>query len=167
MKFLMRFFSLIHGLMAVLFTCAALLLIAIAARVGWGAFTGQWDEAGALSVIEALGLLAGAVVALQIAETIVEEEVIREADVSAPTRVRRFMSRFLVVVVVALAIEGLVATFKALHQDPSQLRYAAWLIASTGLLLACWGVFIHLNRSAEELEPEAMEDAKREDKKMR
>ena len=166
MKFLAHFFTIVHGLMAVLFTCAALMLIAIAARTGSIAFAGQWDEASALSIIEGLGLLAGAVVALQIAETIVEEEVIREADVSAPTRVRRFMSRFLVVVVVALAIEGLVATFKALHQDPSQLRYAAWLIASTALLLASWGLFVHLNRSAEELEPEAMEDAKREDKKV-
>jgi hypothetical protein len=166
MKTLMRFFTIVHGLMAALFTCAALMLIAIAARIGWIAFASQWDEGSALSVIEALGLLAGAVVALQIAETIVEEEVIREADVSAPTRVRRFMSRFLVVVVVALAIEGLVATFKALHQDPSQLRYAAGLIASTALLLAAWGLFVHLNRSAEELEPEAMEEAKREDRKV-
>ncbi|MFL9936180.1 hypothetical protein P0D88_45840 [Paraburkholderia sp. RL18-103-BIB-C] len=166
MKFLLRFFTIVHGLMAVLFTCAALMLIAIAARIGSIAFASQWDQASAQSIIEALGLLAGAVVALQIAETIVEEEVIREADVSAPTRVRRFMSRFLVVVVVALAIEGLVATFKALHQDPSQLRYAAGLIASTALLLASWGLFVHLNRSAEELEPEAMADAKREDKKV-
>jgi hypothetical protein len=35
------------------------------------------------------------------------------------------------------------------------------------LLLAAWGVFIHLNRSAEELEPEAMEDAKSEDHKLK
>lgn len=166
MKMLVRFFTLIHGLMAVLFTCVALILIAIATRIGWTVFASEWDQASAQAVIEALGLLAGAVVALQIAETIVEEEVIREADVSAPTRVRRFLSRFTVVVVVALAIEGLVATFKALHQDPTQLGYAAGLIASTALLLAAWGVFVHLNRSAEELEPEAMEEAKREDEKI-
>jgi hypothetical protein len=167
MKFLLRCFPIIHGLMAVLFACAALMLIAIAARMGSIAIASQWDEASAQSIIEAVGFLAGAVVALQIAETIVEEEVIRDADMSAPTRVRRFLSRFLVVVVVALAIEGLVATFKALHQDPSQLRYAAGLLASTALLLAAWGLFVHLNRSAEELEPDAMADAKREDKKVK
>ncbi|GJG97613.1 hypothetical protein [Cupriavidus pauculus] len=167
MKNLMRFFTVIHGLMAILFTCAALMLIAIAARMGWDVFSSEWDQASAQWIIEALGLLAGAVVALQIAETIVEEEVIREADVSAPTRVRRFVSRFLVVVVVALAIEGLVATFKALHDDPTQLHYAAGLIASTALLLASWGLFVYLNRAAEELEPEAMEEAKREDKKVK
>ena len=92
---------------------------------------------------------------------------IRDAHISAPTRVRRFLSRFLVVIVVALAIEGLVATFKAVHEDLSHLQYAASVLYSVGLLLIGWGVFVRLNRYAEELEPEAMEAAKREDKKLR
>ena len=167
MKALMRLFGIVHGLMAFLFACAALALIIIAAHVGWIGVAGGLDQAAAQAIIEAMGLLAAAVVALQIAETIVEEEVIRDADVSAPTRVRRFLSRFFVVIVVALAIEGLVATFRALHEDPAQLPYAASILAAVGVLLAAWGVFIHLNRSAEELEPEAMEDAKREDRKLK
>jgi len=167
MKALMRLFGLIHGVMAFLFACAALMLIIIATRMGWTAFTGGLDQAAAQGIIEAVGLLAAAVVALQIAETIVEEEIIRDADISAPTRIRRFLSRFFVVVIVALAIEGLVATFSALHEDPAQLPYAASLLIAVGILLAAWGLFVHLNRSAEELEPEAMADAKREDLKLK
>ena len=105
--------------------------------------------------------------ALQIAETIFEEEVVRDANISAPTRVRRFLSRFFVVVIVALAIEGLVATFKAVHEDAVQLLYAGALLSAVGILLAAWGLFVHLNRSAEELEPEAMAEAKREDRKLK
>jgi hypothetical protein len=167
MKALSGLFRFVHGLLAALFGCAALMLILIASRIGWQAFWGGVDATAAQSIIEAVGLLAAAVVALQIAETIVEEEVVRDADISAPTRVRRFLSRFFVVVIVALAIEGLVATFKALHEDPAQLPYAASLLASVALLLAAWGVFIFFNRYAEELEPEAMADAKREDKKLK
>ncbi|MBW8366155.1 MAG: hypothetical protein K0M39_16510 [Rhizobium sp.] len=166
MKAIMRAFAIIHGLMAVLFACAALLLIIVAAHMGWTAFTAGLDQSAAQEIIEAVGLLAAAVVALQISQTIAEEEVIRAAHISAPTRVRRFLSRFFVVVVVALAIEGLVATFKALHEDPAQLPYAASILFSVGVILAGWGVFIRLNRSAEELEPEAMAEAKREDKKL-
>jgi len=114
-----------------------------------------------------MGLVAVAVVALQIAQTITEEEVIREAHVSAPTRVRRFLSRFLVVIVVAIAIEGLVATFKAMHENPEHLTHAATVFLSVGVLLAGWGAFIKLNRAAEELEPEAMAQAKSEDKKLK
>jgi hypothetical protein len=167
MKALLRLFSTVHGLMAFLFACAALLLIVIAARIGWTVFAAGLDRAAAQGIIEAVGLLAAAVVALQIAQTITEEEVIRDAHISGPTRVRRFLSRFMVVVVVALSIEGLVATFKALHEDPAQLPYAASLLFSVGVLLAGWGVFIRLNRYAEELEPEAMEAAKREDRKLK
>ena len=70
-------------------------------------------------------------------------------------------------VIVALGIEGLVATFKSIHEDLTQLIYAASLLASVGVLLAGWGIFIRLNRYAEELEPEAMEAAKREDRKLK
>lgn len=167
MKALARLFRTVHGLMAFLFACAALMLIAIATRMGWLAFAGTLDGAAAQAIIEAVGLLAAAVVALQIAETILEEEVVRDADISAPTRVRRFLSRFFVVIVVALAFEGLVATFKALHEDPTQLVYAASILVAVAFLLAAWGIFIYLNRFAEELEPEAMADAKREDKKLK
>lgn len=152
--------------MAALFACAALVLIAIATHDGWRAVTDRLDAAAAQQIIEAVGLLAAAVVALQISQTIAEEEVIRDAHISAPTRVRRFLSRFFVVVVVALVIEGLVATFKAIHEDMAQLVYAAALLFSSAVLLTGWGVFIRMNRSAEELEPEAMEEAKREDEKL-
>jgi hypothetical protein len=167
MKALLRAFSILHGLMAVLFACAALMLIVIAAKAGLLAFAGALDRNAAQQVIEAVGLLAAAVVALQIAQTIAEEEVVREAHVSGPTRVRRFLSRFLVVVVVALTIEGLVATFKAAHENAAHMLYAASMVFSAGILLAGWGVFVRMNRYAEELEPEAMAEAKREDTKLK
>ena len=73
----------------------------------------------------------------------------------------------ILVIVVALGIEGLVSTFKAVHEDAAQLPYAASILIAVGALLAGWGVFIRLNRYAEELEPEAMRAAKREDRKLK
>ena len=167
MKFLLRVFPLVHALIALIFVLASLVLVAIGMHTGWEALADGLTHKASLGVIEAIGLIAVAVVApLQIGQTIIEEEVVREAHVSAPTRVRRFLSRFFVVVIVALAIEGLVATFKALHEDPSRLPEAAALIIAVGVLLAAWGVFIRCNRAAEELEPEAMAAAKREDEKV-
>jgi hypothetical protein len=37
---------------------------------------------------------------------------------------------------------------------------------TAALLIAAWGVFIWFNRAAEQLEPEAMQQAKREDRKI-
>jgi hypothetical protein len=165
MKFLKLLFSLAHAVLAALFVAMSVLLTVYAAMTGWKAI-GADVETHAQTAIEAIGLLAIAVVSLQIAQTIAEEEVVRDAHISAPTRVRRYLSRFLVVVVVALSIEGLVATFKSLHDDPELLPHAASILVAAGLLLAGWGLFIRLNRSAEELEPEAMEAAKAEDAKV-
>jgi hypothetical protein len=163
---MMRLISFLHAVMAALFACAALVLIVLAVHQAWIGVAGGLGQPAAQQVIEAVGYLAGAVVALQIAQTIVEEEVIREAHVSGPTRVRRFLSRFMVVLIVAFSIEGLVATFRAVHDDVSQLPAAASILFAAAALLAAWGIFVRLNRSAEELEPEAMEKAKREDKKL-
>jgi len=166
MKFILRLYALAHAFMALLFAGAGLMLVALAARAGWQAAGGEWDHGAAEALIEAVGVLAAAVVAMQISQTIAEEEVIRDAHISAPTRVRRFLSRFMVVIVVAIAVEALVAIFKA-RSDPLLLLYAAGVVTSVGLLLAGWGVFIRLNRFAEELEPEAMAEAKQEDRKLK
>jgi cellobiose-specific phosphotransferase system component IIC len=166
MKLLLVLFQWVHKASAILFGAASLVLFVIAAKTGAEAIAKGLDGEAAQAVIEAVGLMAAAVVALQISETIIEEEVIRDAHVSAPTRVRRFLSRFFVVVIVALVIEGLVATFKAIHEQLQQLVYAGALLAASALLLAGWGVFIYLNRFAEDVEPEAMEEAKREDAKV-
>ena len=165
-RILLRGFAAIHAVLALIFMLASLVLIAITVKSAWHVLSGGLNEAAALDVIQMIGITAVAVVALQIAQTIAEEEVIREAHVSGPTRVRRFLSRFMVVIVVALAVEGLIATFKALREDPAQLPYAASLLVAVGFLLAGWGAFVWLNRAAEELEPEAMALAKSEDEKL-
>lgn len=167
MKTLIRLASAIHAVITAFFVCSALILIVISVNTGLQALLHDgFTSSGAQGVIEAIGLLSVAVVAVQIAQTVAEEEIIRTVHVSAPTRVRRFLSRFMVVIVVALAIEGMVATFKALHENMMLLPHAASILLAVGVLLAGWGVFIRLNRAAEELEPEAMQDAKREDSKL-
>ncbi|HJV87608.1 MAG TPA: hypothetical protein VJ698_19220 [Noviherbaspirillum sp.] len=167
MKTLIRLSAVIHFLATVAFVGAALVLLAIAAVTGLHALLAEGlNVNGAQGVIEAIGLVTVAVAALQIAQTIGEEEVIREAHVSAPTRVRRFLSRFLVVIVVAMAIEGLVATFKSVRENLAMLPHATGILIAVGVLLAGWGVFIRFNVYAEELEPEAMKQAKQEDRKL-
>jgi hypothetical protein len=80
--------------------------------------------------------------------------------------VRRYLSRFLVVVVVALCIETLVGVMRFLHESPQHLPMAASIGFAAAAVLASWGAFVWLNRAAEDVEPDAMEEAKREDEKV-
>jgi hypothetical protein len=169
MSFLLRLFPAGHFVISVLFLLAGAALIALAAVQLWQGI--QLFEPAPLlqrlnAVLESIAVLTVAVAALELGQTILEEEVHRQAQMSAPTRVRRFLSRFMVVLVVALSIETVVLVFRLSQDAPEMLPYAASVGAAAALLLAAWGLFIRLNRSAEELEPEAMQAAKREDRKI-
>ena len=115
-------------------------------------------------VLESLALATVALASLELGETILEEQVQREAHMSAPTRARRFLSRFMVVLVVALSIEALVLVFKYSNEAPENIPYATVVAFAAAALIGAWGLFVWLNRAAEELEPEAMREAKEEDR---
>lgn len=166
MKRLAQLFVAAYAVVGVLFLGCAVVLVGFALVEIWRSI-----DPGATApvlarfnaVLEAVGLLTVAVAALELGQTILEEEVVREAPMNAPTRVRRFLSRFMVVIVVALSIECLVTVFRVAHENPALLPAASASGVVAAAILAAWGVFVHLNRGAEALEPEAMERAKRED----
>lgn len=169
MKIIRKIFPIGHFVISLLFIGCGLALISFAGVQFWQGI----QPVSTLSltqrlnaVLESIALLTVAVAALELGQTIIEEEVQREAQMSAPTRVRRFLSRFMIVLVVSLSIEALVAVFQFSHEAPEQLLYAAVIGLMAAALLVAWGVFIWLNQSAEQLEPEAMEQAKQEDKKV-
>jgi hypothetical protein len=169
MRFVSPFLTVVYATIALVFglTSVALLVMAVlslwhAASLGASIPLSQ----RAAGTIESIGLLTVALMALEMAQTVIEEEVLRTVHVSAPTRVRRYISRFLVVVVVALSIESLVGVVTTLHENPADLPRAAAVAVGAAALLAAWGVFVRLNRSVEELEPEGVEEARREDAKV-
>ncbi len=164
-----RFFPAGHFIVSVLFLLAGFALILLAGTHLWNGVQ-LFDEVeltGRINaVLESIAILTVAVAALELGQTILEEEVQRGAQMSAPTRVRRFLSRFMVVLVVALSIETVVLIFRVGQDTPELLPYVASVGYAAAALLAAWGVFIWLNRGAEQLEPEAMQAAKREDRKV-
>ena len=169
MRRLLPLFTLGYAAIALLFAVAALALAGFAVVELLEAVAGRQGDTladRAARTIKSIGMLAVALVSLEMAQTVVEEEVVRRVHVSAPTRVRRYLSRFLVVVVVALAIESLVAVVQALHGRPETLPHAAAVALGAAALLAAWGVFVRLNRTAEDLEPDGITEARQEDHKV-
>jgi hypothetical protein len=159
-----------HFVISMLFVCCSAALLVFAGIQVWEGVSLMGGGAPAQRVnhvLEGLALLVVAVAALELGQTILEEEVQRKAHMSAPTRVRRFLSRFMVVLVVSLSIETLVMVFRFGQESPEYLPFAASTGLAAAALLAGWGVFVWLNRGAEELEPEAMDQAKREDRKVK
>src|SRR3977135_2168729 len=169
MKFLHKLFPAGHFVISLLFLAGGFALIFIAGAQLWQGIH-IFREANITerlnAVLESIAVLTVAVAALELGQTILEEEVQRAAHMSAPTRVRRFLSRFMVVLVVALSIETVVLVFRLSQEAPEMLPYAARVGVAAGVRLVAWGLFVWLNRAAEELEPEAMHAAKQEDRKV-
>jgi hypothetical protein len=164
---LRHLFNFGYMLVTLLFLCCALALVCLGGLQLWGSvnpslmmtITERFS-----GILECIGLLTIAAASLQLGQIVLEEEIQRSANVSAPTRARRYLSRFLLVIIVSLAIETLVSVFQLAHKTPTQLPYVASIGFAAAMLLIAWGIFLKLNKSVEELEPEAMEEAKREDK---
>ncbi|AXA91740.1 hypothetical protein [Massilia sp. YMA4] len=169
MKALIKLFAFGYVAISLLFWISGLALVGMAGFEIWEAVM-PGDEGGTqprfVRILECIGLLTIAVAAFELGQTVLEEEVQRSANISTPTRVRRFMSRFMIVVIVSLAIECLVSAFQSLHGHPELLPHAAVIGLCAAALLLAWGGFIRLNIPAEHLEPQAMEDAQAEDDKI-
>jgi hypothetical protein len=170
MQFVHKIFPVGHFVISLMFVvCAVAVLFFALAQLWQGLQPGSGVAINERLnfVLESIALLTIAVAALELGQTILEEQVQRDVHMSGPTRVRRFLSRFMVVLVVALSIEALVLAFRWSHEAPERLPYVAGLGLTAGVLLTAWGIFIRLNRSAEELEPDELQQAKQEDEKVK
>ncbi|WP_078034091.1 hypothetical protein [Massilia sp. KIM] len=165
-KFIEKLFTLGYLLIVALFFISGVGLIVLAGIETWGALS-PGAELNVRQrfelVLECIGLLTIAVASLELGQTVLEEEVQRSVNISAPTRVRRFLSRFLIVVVVSLSIECLIGVFQFVHGKPQYLPHAAAIGLAAAAILATWGMFIRMNVDAEKLEPHAMHRTQAED----
>jgi hypothetical protein len=151
-KFSERFFTMGFAIVVILFAGCAVALIIFSGMELWRAI--QPSEALTLTkrfdaVLDCIAMLTIAMAAMELAQTIVEEEFEQSNRLSASARARRVLSRFLVVVIVSLAIESLVAIFKLLHDDPAKISDAAFIAFAAAALLVAWGVFIRLSQQGQ------------------
>ena len=169
MKYLQKISSLGYIFISLLFFICGYGLIVLAGMEIWSTLFAPDKETVQERfqlILECVGLLTIAVAAFELGQTVLEEELQREVHVSSPTRLRRFLSRFLIVVVVSLGVECLIGVFTFLHTRPELLPQAASIGIAAAVLLASWGLFVRQNVEAEKLEPEAMHQAQEEDKRV-
>ena len=151
-KFSERFFAIGFAAVVILFAGCAVALIVFSGMELWRAvhpsevltLTKRFDV-----ILDCIAMLTIAMAAMELAQTVVEEEFEHASRLSAAARARRVLSRFLVVVIVSLAIESLVAIFKLLHDDPAKISDAAFIAFAAAALLVAWGVFIKLSQQGQ------------------
>jgi len=103
-------------------------------------------------IFTAIGLTTIAVVVLDLAVTVYREMVASEGEKRQPSRVRGSLTRFMVMIIIAVLIEGFIMLFRFSETDKlHSLPYAILTFAGALLLIIGLGVYLKITIPAEKL----------------
>lgn len=115
------------------------------------------------TLFEAIGFTTVAAAVFELAKTMYEEEIKGKGRINAPRKTRRFLSRFLTVIVISLAIEFLTMVFRYSHKpDEFVFLYAAAAVAiGVSALFISWAIFNRLSIYIEKWDHELIMESPR------
>jgi hypothetical protein len=142
-----------------LIAAVALALMALV-LMGW-AVVEVWHEVVAKSVVEdkfistmlrSVGAIIIAVAIIDVAKYMIEEEVLEHRQKRSQKEVRETLTKILIIVTIAVGIEGLIYIFKAGAKDIKLLVYPAMLIITAVIMIVGLGIYQKLSVEVENME---------------
>lgn len=100
-------------------------------------------------MLQSVGAIVIAVAIIDVAKYMIEEEVYRNKSLRSAVEARQTMTKIIVIISIAVGIEGLVYIFKAGTQDITLLLYPAALLLVSVFLIVGLGLFQKLSVSVE------------------
>jgi hypothetical protein len=146
----------IFYLIMVLFIFIAIVMLGLAFDRLWIAIT-TFPHVSLDVLFEAIGFTTIGVAVVELARTMYDEEIQSPVEMTAPLKIRHFLSRFLTVIVISLAIEFLTMVFRFSHK-PDEFVYlyeAAAVAFGVGLLFIAWAVYNWTSVAVEKHENES------------
>ncbi len=101
------------------------------------------------NLLDEVGLIVFSIAVLDVAKYLVVEEVIRRGSDRHPTEYRRAITKFSIIIVSALALEGLVLTIEMAKLDVTKILYPVAVLLTASIFMVGIGVYQRLNASAE------------------
>lgn len=100
-------------------------------------------------MLQSVGAIVIAVAIIDVAKYMIEEGVYSNKELRSAAEARQTMTKIIVIISIAVGIEGLVYIFKAGTEDITLLLYPAALLLVSVLLIVGLGVFQKLSVSVE------------------
>jgi len=141
-------------LAAVVYAAAALAMMAISVGLITVSLTRVYaaiinHERAEGALLEAVSSLVISVAILDVAKYVMEEEVLRSRELLNPTEAREAVTKFMVIIALVVAIEGIVLVFELGNSEPELLLYPILLLAMSVIIVVGLGVFQRLSLQAE------------------
>lgn len=102
------------------------------------------------TMLDAIGLIVVAVAVFDVAKYLMEEEVLRDRELRSAREARETLTKFLVIISIAVSLEALVFIFGAGKRNMAELIYPTLLMAVAVLLVVGLGLYQRLSVSAEQ-----------------
>lgn len=133
---------------------AALILLALSLTImGWSVYDVivSFEDSGEFIplVLHYVSAIIIAAAIIDVAQYMMEEEVFLNKELRDPEEARKTITKIIVIITIAVSIEGLVFIFKAGIQDLTLLLYPALLILAAAILIVALGVYQKLSLSIE------------------
>lgn len=142
-------FSAVHLFAALILTILSLIIM------GWSVYDVIWNIRETTEFIPLMLQSVGAIIIsaaiIDVAQYMVEEEVFLNKELRDPEEARRTITKIIVIITIAVSIEGLVYIFKAGTNDLTLLLYPALLIVVSAILIVALGIYQKLSASVEEV----------------
>lgn len=104
------------------------------------------------TMLRSVGAIIIAVAIVDVAKYMIEEEVLEHKEKRTPKEIRETLTKVLIIVTIAVGIEGLIYIFKAGAKDITLLVYPAILILTSIIMIVGLGVYQKLSVAAEKME---------------
>lgn len=133
---------------------AALILIGLSLIIMvWSVyevFSSIKAEAGFIPLmLQSVGAIIISAAIIDVAQYMMEEEVFKDKELRDPVEARRTITKIIVIITIAVSIEGLVYIFKAGTEDLTLLLYPALLILVSAILIVALGLYQKLSATIE------------------
>ncbi|MFT4968645.1 MAG: hypothetical protein ACI9O4_000375 [Chitinophagales bacterium] len=136
---------------------AALILIFLSVLIlGWTVYEILSNIEGKTNIIPLMLQAVGAVIIsaaiVDVAQYMIEEEVFSNKELCKPEEARKTITKIIVIIAIAISIEGLVFVFKAGRNDLSLVLYPSLLILVSAILIVALGLYQKLSATVEKVD---------------
>ena len=98
------------------------------------------------ALLDAVGLIVIGMAVFDVSKFLLEEEVIKSHHAITPSTQRATLSKFIIIISIAVSLEALVFIFDAGKQDITLLIYPTFLLIAAVLMILSLGVYRKLSQ---------------------
>lgn len=139
--------NVVYSLVSLSLLSISMVMVGYALWEVWHAFSQNGNIVKTL--LDAVGLIVISMAVFDVAKYFMEEEVLRDRELRSAREARETLTKFLVIISIAVSLEALVFIFGAGKADVELLLFPTLLLCASVLLVVGLGLYQRLSLTAE------------------